>query len=142
MRFFLCYIFKNMPWKLRSGKVIKINTYTFPKSIQSKQIAVAYFSKYSRKKNAYCKPIKSCLTKKPLINRTAYAYLDQIWDKEGQIFVFHSKNSKMIRPENYYKSKYRSSFQSPLAGYLTLQLENDSESNTTVKFDKIIVKFY
>jgi len=123
---------------LRSGKVIKINTYTLPASVKNKSVA-AYWSITSNNKTANTKT-KTILARTITVNRTPYADLEQYYAED--CYLFHSHTRKMPRPENYHKTKYKSSFQSPLPGYLTIQLDQSADNVKRVKFDKICIKFY
>jgi hypothetical protein len=123
---------------LRSGKVIKINTYTLPASVKNKSVA-AYWSITNNNKKVHTKT-KTILARTITVNRTPYADLEQYYAED--CYLFHSQTRKMPRPENYHKTKYKSSFQSPLPGYLTIQLDQSADTKKRVKFDKICIKFY
>jgi hypothetical protein len=122
--------------KLRSGKIISINTFTLPGKYRN--ISTYSYWSYTKKttKNV---PKKSCLTRSLCVQRTPYADIQQTY--KDTCYIFHSSSNRVPRPENFYK-KYISKFQSPLPGYLTIQLDLDQSSTKKVKFKEVCVKFY
>jgi hypothetical protein len=63
---------------------------------------------------------------------------------QDECYFFYSNTQRIPRPDDYHKTKYKSSFSSSLPGYLTIQLgeDTDMKKDRKIKFEKIIVKFY
>ena len=130
--------------RLRSGKIIKINTYSLPARYK-RDAKFAYWSNTQEKEPE--KPKKSCLTRSIVTPRTAYATMEQYYGHNRQFedikcYLFHSDTQRIPRPEDYHKSKYTSSFKSSLPGLLTIKLDMDMDDKKRVKFNKVVVKFY
>jgi hypothetical protein len=122
---------------LRSGKKISINTHTLPRKYRDE--AIYSFWSYTYAQNSK-KPKSSCLTRSLVTKRTPNADMEQYF--EDGIYLFYSNTRRIPRPEDYYKSKYKSSFNSSLPGYLKIQIEAAPEKAKKVRFDQILVKFY
>jgi hypothetical protein len=124
---------------LRSGKRIRVNTFTLPSKYKENAIYSFWSYTYKNKEN---KASTSCLTRKRTVKRTPYAVMDQYFQDE--CYFFHSNTQRIPRPDDYHKTKYKSSFSSSLPGYLTIQLGEitDMKKDRKIKFEKIIVKFY
>jgi hypothetical protein len=122
---------------LRSGKKIKINTHTLPQKYTSEAV-YSYWSYTHKRDNV--KKKSSNLTRSLITQRTPYADMEQYFEEE--CYFFYSNTQRIPHPDEYYKTKYKSSFNSPLPGYLTIQLGEDTDKPKKIKFDKIIVKFY
>jgi hypothetical protein len=123
---------------LRSGKIIKINMYTLPQKIQQ-QTSKAHFSYFKKSEKIPERTKRSCLTRTLVTPRTAYATHEQKY-VDGRFFF--NTRLRTPRPENYHKKPYKSSFNSPLPGYLTLKLDTEENDHRTIKFTTVTVKFY
>jgi dUTPase len=124
--------------KLRSGRIIKINTYTLPGKYRN-QAGLAYWSYFRNKPEATAKP-KSCLTRNIVTERTPYATLEQYFGTD--CYLFYSDTQRIPRPDDYHKTKYKSSFSSSLPGYLTITLAPEKDNGKRTRFGQITVKFY
>jgi dUTPase len=123
--------------KLRSGKTISINTFTLPGKYRNDS-KYSFWSYVKRTTNQT--PKRSCLTRSLTVQRTPYAEIEQ--KIADTCYTYHSTLDRVPHPENYFKSKYRSKFQSPLPGYLTIQLDIAGRNSKKVQFKEVCVKFY
>ena len=124
--------------KLRSGRIIRINPNSLPAKIVP-QAAAAYFTRIHKSCATWHPHVISCLTRSLITPRTAYADMEQTYTDGCYVF---GTTIGMHHPENYFKRAYNSSFQSSLPGYLVIDLDNEEQIGQTVKFGKVVVKFY
>jgi hypothetical protein len=122
---------------LRSGKKISINTHTLPRKYRDEAMYSFWSHTYTMKNK---RKSSSCLTRSIVTNRTPNATMEQYFGDD--CYLFYSNTRRIFRPDEYHKTKYKSSFNSSFPGYLTIQFGEAMDNSKKVKFDQIMVKFY
>ena len=124
---------------LRSGKVIRINLHTLPKAVSRKIKSACFTYTLSARQKCTQGKKRTCLTRSLVTPRTPYADMLQHYEEDCYFF---NTTIRTPRPENYHKKPYKSSFNSPLPGFLILEMDADENKGKRVRFSTITVKFY
>jgi hypothetical protein len=125
---------------LRSGKILN-NNISIPVPFENTtKLEWNYYNKHSPV-SGY--PTKSIL--KPFFRPlpTPYAHVDQMYCNNLWMYKSTFADHPANLPFPNYKTRYKSSFQSKFPGTLTIQLNNDFNSdNRCVQFSELTVHFY
>lgn len=131
--------------KLRSGKVIPLNLTKLPKMSEVK-VHSACFSHFFRPATKLT-PVKIPILKPKMTPEpTPYADLEQEFCNGTWYFSTTLHENQVLTPRRNYKSRFKSKFQSPHPGTLTITLDNEYGKEKfrpkKVSFKKIDVYFY